>query len=417
MAPTLSLRILRSARDFVSRSAIVLWKYKFLVIGVACIGLWVAYARFGFNKVLFFDEQEYLTLAENLLKSGTYGYSLGVPSAARPPGYVLFIAPIVALGLGKSGIVLTQIFLWGASIYLTGQISFHLRGPIAAGIAILFGALYPLCSFVSLTVYPQILTAFLVLLFVWTLLQQPVSIRTAVFAGIIAGLSILVSPILLPVFFAVLLSLTFFQFVNLRATLIAAFVSCCVIAPWIGRNLIVIGAPSISTIVGFNLIYANSENASPELGTTANIDKYSDAVRGLSEVETDRAFRNFALNWIYNNPVSAMKLYIGKFIQFFGWKEVIKTPVPRIDMFQMVVAIAYYPLLILSVVGMMCFGVSRDGRGEIIMLLFYLTAAAFHAIFLQRLRYRVEVDFLMIIIAANFLGVLCQSESKRPSFV
>ena len=417
MAPTLNLKILRRGRDFVSREAVVLWKYRFFVIGAACIGLGVVYVSFGLNKVLFFDEQEYLTLAENLLKSGTYGYSLGVPSAARPPGYVLFIIPIVALGLGKSGIVLAQILLWGASIYLAGKISFHLRGPIAAGIAVLLGALYPLCGFVSLTVYPQILTAFLVLLFIWALLQQPVSLKNAAFIGIVVGSAILVTPILLPVFFAVLIISNFFFLAAIRSTLIAALVCCCVIAPWVGRNLMVLGAPSISTIVGFNLIYANSENASPELGTAANIDKYSDAVRGLNEVETDRAFRNFALDWMYKNPASAMKLYVGKFIQFFGWKEVIRTPVAHVETFQRVVAIAYYPLLILSVVGMMYFGLSRDYRGEIIMFLFYLIAAAFHAIFLQRLRYRVEVDFLMVIIAADFLGTMIRrSLSNKTSF-
>jgi hypothetical protein len=372
----------------------------------------VAYLWLGFDKVLFFDEQEYLTLAENLLKSGTYGYSLGVPSAARPPGYVIFITPIVALGAGKSGIVLAQIVVWGASVYLAGHISSQLRGPTAGGLAVLFGLLYPLCSFVSLTIYPQILTAFLVLLFVWALLKRPANMVTAVFTGTVAGLSILVSPVLLPVFFAVLLSSNFLQFASHRATLIAALVSCSLIAPWFARNWIVLGSPSISTIVGFNLIYANSENASPELGTAANIEKYSDAVRGLNEVETDRAFRNFALRWIYNNPASAIKLYIGKFIQFFGWKEVIRTPLPRIEMFQKGVAIAYYPLLILSVLGVMYFGSRRVRDGELIMFLFYLTAAAFHAIFLQRLRYRVEVDFLMIAVAANFLAVLCDKSDK-----
>ena len=418
MAPEQNRWLLQGAREFVFRAALLSWKYKLFTIGIACIGLSAAYVWFGFNKVMFFDEQEYLTLAENLIKSGIYGYALGVPSAARPPGYVLFITPAVALGLGKSGIVFAQILLWGGSVYLAAQISYCLRGPIAGGVAVLFGVLYPLCGFVSLTVYPQILTAFLVLLFVLILLRQPVGTRTAVFSGIIAGLTILVTPILLPVLFAIM-SLRLFSSVGLRATVIAAVISCCVVAPWIGRNWIVVGAPSISTIMGFNLIYANSENASPELGTAVNIDKYADAVRGLNEVETDRAFRNFALDWMYNNPASAIKLYVGKFIQFFGWKEVLRTPIPRIEIFQMVVAMAYYPLLVLGVVGTMYFMASGDGRGEITISLFYLIAAAFHSIFIQRLRYRVEVDFLMIVIAADFLGVLIsRSDSKRrPSFV
>ena len=54
--------------------------------------------------------------------------------------------------------------------------------------------------------------------------------------------------------------------------MIVILVSGCIVAPWIGRNWIVLGAPSISTIVGSNLLYGNSENAAPELGTTADIE-------------------------------------------------------------------------------------------------------------------------------------------------
>ena len=147
------------------------WNFRLLLIGVSCIACYIGYALF-LNKVLFFDEQEYLTLADNLLRTGVYGLTPGVPSAARAPGYVLFIMPVVALGLGKSGIVFLQILVWGGSVYLAGAISHALRGKSAAGLAVLLGLLYPLCSAVALTVYPQILTAFLVLLFVWIIFGQ-----------------------------------------------------------------------------------------------------------------------------------------------------------------------------------------------------------------------------------------------------
>src|SRR5262249_13838483 len=88
------------------------WYRRLPLIGIFCAVTYIGYVLF-LNKVLFFDEQEYLTLADNLLKTGVYGLSPGVPSAARAPGYVLFITPVVALGLGKSGIVFLQILLWG----------------------------------------------------------------------------------------------------------------------------------------------------------------------------------------------------------------------------------------------------------------------------------------------------------------
>src|SRR5262249_1984781 len=154
--------------------------------------------------------------------------------------------------------------------------------------------------------YPQILTAFLILLLSWILVKNRTNLsdtQVSIFIGLVSGLTILLSPIILPVFFGMLVflpfsSAPFFSFRNFRPSLIAILVSCCFVLPWIVRNWTVMGTTSISTIVGFNLLYGNSENAAPDLGTTASIDKYADAVRGMNEVETDRAFRSFAVDWV-----------------------------------------------------------------------------------------------------------------------
>ena len=73
-----------------------------------------------------------------------------------------------------------------------------------------------------------------------------------------------------------------------------------------------------------------------------------------------------ALAWIRNNPIAAIKLYVGKFVQFFGYKEVLKTPIAGVELYQAVVAIAYYPLLLLSVFGVIYFAANGNNRGEII---------------------------------------------------
>jgi hypothetical protein len=402
---------------FLSQVLDFVWRHQFIVIGTACSSLYLMFIVLGFDQVLFFDEQEYLTIARNLIASGVYGYGLGVPSAARPPGYIVFILPIVALGLGKPGIVFVQVLLWGASVYLCGLIACQLRGSKAGALAILFAISYPLCSFATLTVYPQILTALLVLLFVWFLLKDCWSTRDAISIGAITGLTILVSPILLPLFLGALFLLPFFSppffsFRKFRPAIIAVLVACCFVAPWIGRNWTVMGTTSISTIVGFNLLYGNSENAAPELGTAANIDKYGEAVRGLNEVETDRAYRNFALKWMSENPTAAIKLYVGKLVQFFAYREVLRTQVAGAELLQFIVAAAYYPLLLLSFIGAIYFAAARSSRGEITMCLLYLASAAVHAVFLQRLRYRVEVDFLLVIVAASFLATMFPAEAE-----
>ena len=131
--------------------------------------------------------------------------------------------------------------------------------------------------------------------------------------------------------------------------------------------------------------------------------------------QTDRAFRNFAIEWVRKNPVAGAKLYLAKFIQFFGYREVLKTPVPGIEIFQTVVAIAFYPLLFLSIFGVIYFAATKSGRGELLLFALYLMVAAAHAVFLQRFRYRAEVDFLIIIIDANFLAALLSAKFNRDN--
>lgn len=399
-----------------------IWNRKLEIIVVAGAVLYIGYIFSGFDQVLFYDEHEYLTIARNIISTGTYAFEPGVPTASRPPGYLAFVTPIVALGLTKPGIVFAQAILWGASVYLAGLISYRLRGPPAGALAILFGLLYPLFGFITVTVYPQILTAFFLLLFVWGLLKEPgklPSAGTAGFVGIMMGLTILVSPILVPVllamlFFQVFLLPPFFSLQKFRPAIIAFLVACCVILPWIGRNWVVMGAPSISTIVGFNLLYGNSENATPEAGTAVNIERYEAAVRGMNEIETDRALRDFAIDWICSNPEAAAKLYVGKFVQFFAYKEVLRTRIAGLELLQKVIALAYYPMLLLSILGVIYFAATGSSRGEIVLFLGYFVAAAAHAVFVQRLRYRAEVDFLIVIIAANFVAALLPA-ALRPA--
>ncbi len=398
----------------ISNLLIMIWKRRVAIIFAACCFLFVVYILFGEKRPVFSDEQEYLRIANNLVADWVLGYDTNVPSAYRAPGYVIFITPAAALGLGKSGVVILQILVWGASLYLVGLISYRMRGPEAAALAVIFASLYPLCAITALTVYPQTLTAFLVLLFVWMLTKEKqICTRTSLSAGIIMGISILVSPILLLVFFGSLCCLPFFSRLNFRQIMIAMITACCVVAPWIGRNWIVMGTPSISTSVGINLIYSYSDNASPDLGTSADVEKYTDAVRDMGEVEKDRALRNLAIAWIRDNPTLAIKFYIQKILRFFGYKEMLKTQVAGVKIFQNVVAVAYYPLLFLGVFGVMYFAAGEIRYSNTIIVALYLLTAASHALFLERLRYRAEVDFLIVILAANFLATVISGKRER----
>src|SRR5215470_15138560 len=113
--------------NLVSHALVFIWDKKIPVISAACILLYAGFLLLGLDKVMFPDEKQYLSFAETLVHTGVYGYQPGVSSAIRTPGYILFVALPVAVGLGKLGVVLLQVVLWGGCIYLAGLISHRLR--------------------------------------------------------------------------------------------------------------------------------------------------------------------------------------------------------------------------------------------------------------------------------------------------
>ena len=63
--------------------------------------------------IRFPDEREYLTLAENLAFRHLFSYDGVTPSSLHSPGWPLFLAPWVRLGLSVTGLhLVTMLLLW-----------------------------------------------------------------------------------------------------------------------------------------------------------------------------------------------------------------------------------------------------------------------------------------------------------------
>jgi hypothetical protein len=400
----------------IARLSETAWKSRIVILCLAFVGLATVNLFGPFDKIVFPDEGDYIAIAKTLVTHGVYGYPPGevcpgcppahsssaTPTAFRTPGYVFFIAPELALGLQKKGINFFQIFLWVINAYLAGRIALILRGPVAAGAAILLALVLPVAAYAALTLFPQTLTATVLLLILLVLFEKPtdsISFRRAISLGILSGVALLITPALLLILAGGALVLWSLRILSLRPLLIASIVACFVLLPWIARNWIVMGHPLLATSSGWVLLLGNSTNAAPGNSVT-DVSEYAHNIDNLGEIERNEYFRAAAIDWIKTNPLQAGILYFRKLLQFFNFYEQYGTEGVGGIWVRAALFLSYYPLLILAVMNVFIMQSCRLSRREIFLFLLYLGAGAAYAIFITRIRYRIPFDYIVIILAA-----------------
>ncbi len=238
---------IRSISDFIQRHAL-------LLVVVVAVGLRLG-IFFAFPGVFRFDDsnaihgsEAYDTYARNLLATGVYGRTPGVPDAVIPPLYSYALAGVYAL-FGRASLtvalfhtaldVLCMVFL-----YHTARKLLPLSRLIGL-LAVLGYALYPYLIFQNLTLIDT--PFFMVLLFGFVLCMVLLRERPhfdrgawalAVVGGVLLGLSLLTRA-LLPLL-ALLVALWFVFRVGWWQTvarlLPVAVVGLLVVLPWIVRN-------------------------------------------------------------------------------------------------------------------------------------------------------------------------------------
>lgn len=187
--------------------------------------------------------------AINLLETGTFGREPGLPDAGLPPLYSTVLALVYGLfGRHFIAVAAVHILLDVLSIALLYDICrrlFTRNGDVIGALAGLFFALYPYLIFQNLTLNDTALWILLLHLFVWLLIglrERPMldrfTLRLAILAGIVLGVSALARALLPPL---ALLSLPWFLFtLNWRETLLrllpVAAASILVLIPWTLRS-------------------------------------------------------------------------------------------------------------------------------------------------------------------------------------
>jgi hypothetical protein len=182
------------------------------------------------------------------------------------------------------------------------------------------------------------------------------------------------------------------------------------VAPWTVRNYVRFETfIPVSTNSGYNLLLGNSENARPNSGVNVDLTRYTLPAERMNEVERDDYFKRNAVRWVVEQPLSALRLYARKVLNYFNFRNQLATSSESSSSRDLVMFITYYPLLALSIVRLFFRKRYTLSKREVLLYIFYFGNAFLSAVFFTRLRFRIPFDFVLIAIASIFLGNLARS--------
>ncbi|MDX2161539.1 MAG: glycosyltransferase family 39 protein [bacterium] len=306
---------------------------------------------FAFPSVFAWDatgaihgSASYDQYAVNLLETGVYGLSPGIPDAVIPPLYSTVVAGLYALfGRGSLTIALAHTAFDLVAVALLVDTARRLFRPYGQWIGLVAGALYalyPYLIFQNLTLIDTPLFMLLLHLFTWLVVRLRERDHTdaaawalAVTAGFVLGAAALVRPVV--AFFALVLPLWFLMRRPLAVALVrlipVAAASLVVLLPWMVRNHAVYGQfVAMSITAGSNFYQGNNPDVIPlmragyDVQWTAPDPALIDAPPGSPEA--DRQRQQIALDWLRANPHIVPELLWVKFvthwsIDVFPWQN------------------------------------------------------------------------------------------------
>jgi hypothetical protein len=360
------------------------------------------------DKLSYSDERDYATLAQSLFHRGTFAYANGKPIESRPPGYPVVIAAIYSVIERPAAVKIANALFLALATFVLGLLASRLD-PRAPALVPYLVLAYPLLLYAAATLYPQILACLLLAVVVMLITQQHVRMTDSVLAGIAYGALILA----VPYFLALLPVFAGYVFIwspgskRRTAALAAALVlaSAAVVTPWTLRNYLVFHTfVPVSANNGYNLFVGNSPETTPNSGLNVPVLKLCNHLRShMTETDFDAAFKQCALDWITANPAAAARLYVGKFVNYFNYRNEIATAGQNAGWRDWVVFFTYYPLLLLVLIRAALYRRYPFERAEILIYLLYFLNAFASALFFTRLRFRIPFDFLLIAIEAGFI--------------
>jgi hypothetical protein len=371
-------------------------------LGSAIIALHVG------GQAQYLDESQWTELSANLANSHIFSLDGIHSTVLRPPGFVCFLVvpqsfhpPFVALRIFN---IVALMFCQS----LTYRIAKSIGSAFVASIACVMSLAYPVFFYTAALLFPQTLGAALLLWAVWIMtdVRQFSKLRT-LGAGTACACLTLTVPALCPLLLLLCLRVLWKRPDFRRQLLFFIAPPVILIGGWSVRNYQVDHSPVfVATYGGMNLLLAYSENSTVSSGSYTNIDKYISVGYPLPEGEADRFYRRSAVKWIESHRSEATSLFLRRFLQYFSFTDgAAANKAPTSLLVKTIMFITYEPLLLLLLLRLGLSSKIPLSEAEICLVGLYLSNAIFSSLFFPRIRFRVPVDWLLIIVGAQTLGI------------
>ena len=349
------------------------------------------------------DEADYLALARHLAALDGYTFDGVTPTAQRPPGYPVVLAPLVALADSVHAVRLSQFAMLALAAHL-------LAGLVSAGagvarwqrssllLALTFA--YPVLFYTAGTLFPQTLLALAFAVVLVLLHRRGDSLAIAAGIGALAAFSVEISPTVLVLLPAVLaFALLSARWSGSRA-LVMALAMSLVLGGWLARNVVVMGEPILfSTNLAENL-----DNAVLNLEPLAPGEERPPA--GAIDYGLERLGQYLA------DP----GIYLRRVVDFFASRNEMHVAAESSSTRDLVMFLTYNALLLAVLARLALIRRRPLSAAEWWVLGLYLGTALFHALVIPRIRYRLPFDFLLMLPALNALlyALAAGRRARRP---
>jgi 4-amino-4-deoxy-L-arabinose transferase-like glycosyltransferase len=430
-------KISRSARQLAAHP----WLAAALVFAFALVPRIIVALRLP-AAVLWPDGERYMWVAENLLNG--YGFGSLVRNQLSVPTQPLLIAA-VGLLFGHSYVALRCFFavLGAATCVLGFALAKRLFGPVAAAIAGVTLAIYPQYVYLSaLFEYPQTFFIFsmgvtFVLFYEFLESKRMWALATS---GLFLGLSILSVPTAI-LFAPLLLACLWFRrpsgVLRYAAILVAAI--SIPVGAWTARNYALSGELIlVNQAGGINFWIANNETyykfgkegvipacapGHEESRFCVEFTAFTALGRrlgsqGLSEDQVialaDKAAWRNGIAFLRESPGRFALLTFRKFLQFWGPRP---DAVTRGDAYPgrastWIAVASYLPVLVLGLIAI--YVSARRWRELLPIYAYFAVWSVAYSVFLPTTRYRLPLDFFLIIFSAYTLSSLVSARVKVP---
>jgi 4-amino-4-deoxy-L-arabinose transferase-like glycosyltransferase len=399
------------------------------IILVASAGLrLLLWSWFAGEPLYIWDENDYNTLAKNLVTHHEFAFEPGTPVAIRPPLYPFFLAGVYSIfGIESFQVVrLLQAgmgLLTAVLLYLLGcRVHSRQAGLVVAAIF----SFYPSWLLQANMVLTESLFTLLLVGACYAVVRfyERDSIALIAVAGLLLGLAALtrsvvwMAPPLLAVFICMTWRTAWHRRLLAGVTLIAVF--ALTIAPWSIRNTQLFGTFVVVDVMGGrNLMMGNYEHT-PFYRSWAAIgiqgeESWHAVLRGshsdthLNQAQVDKRAMKEGLKFMAANPGLTLQRDIIKFFDFWGlerefvagaergyWGDL---PAPVILALGAVIMGAYAAMLFAGIYGMIMLPLT-DRRLHWFLILVVAYVCGIHTLVFAHSRYHLPVIPIVLLFSA-----------------